>query len=147
MDFVLRPAIADDFEFAFAAKRDAIGPHVISRWGWDEVFQREHHQKRWRDKPWQIIVVEHQAVGTVSIDVQPTHMQFGEFYIVQPYRSRGLGTGVLAQALRLADGQLLETRLEYLKWNPVASLYARHGFSIVGENESHYFLVRPSREA
>jgi GNAT superfamily N-acetyltransferase len=143
MNFLLRPAIAEDIEFAFEAKRDAIGPHVTVRWGWDETFQREHHQKRWGEKPWQVIVFDEKTVGTVSIDVQPTHLRFGEFYILQPYRGQGLGTRVLAQALQLADEHHLETRLEYLKWNPVASLYARHGFSIVGENEIHYFLTRP----
>jgi len=147
MKFLLRPALAEDFEFAFETKRDAIGPHVTARWGWDEAFQREHHQKRWREKPWQIVVIDQKAVGTASVDVQPTHLQFGEFYILQHYRGQGLGTRVLTQALQLADDRNLETRLEYLKWNPVASLYARHGFSIVGENEIHYFLARPPREA
>jgi ribosomal protein S18 acetylase RimI-like enzyme len=69
-------------------------------------------------------------------------MQFGEFYILKTYRSQGIGTKVLAEALKIADRKRLETRLEYLKWNPVALLYAQHGFQIVGENEIHYFLVR-----
>jgi len=147
MELLLRPAIVEDFEFAFEAKRDAIGPHVTARRGWDEAFQLEHHQRRWREKPWQIIVFDQKTVGTVSVDVQPTHLQFGEFYILQNYRGQGLGTRVLAQVLQLADDHKLETRLEYLKWNPVASLYARHGFSIVGENEIHYFLARSPSEA
>jgi len=147
MKSLIRSAIAEDFEFAFEAKRDAIGPHITARWGWDEAFQREHHQRRWREKPWQIIVFDQKAVGTVSVDFQPTHLQFGEFYILQHYRCKGLGTRVLAQALQLADDRKLETRLEYLKWNPVASLYARHDFSIVGENEIHYLLARSPREA
>jgi len=147
MNILLRPAATEDVEFAFEAKRDAIGPHVAARWGWDEAFQRALHQRRWREKPWQVIVVDEKPVGTVSVDVQPTHLQFGEFYILQPYRGRGLGTRVLLEALQLADTQHLETRLEYLKWNPVATLYARHGFRIVSENEIHYFLLRASREA
>jgi hypothetical protein len=28
-------------QFAFDTKRDAIGPHVLARWGWDEQFQLE----------------------------------------------------------------------------------------------------------
>jgi GNAT superfamily N-acetyltransferase len=147
MQFHLQPAIDEDFGFAFEAKRDAIGPHVSARWGWDEAFQLEHHCKRWREKPWQLIVTQQQKVGTVSIDVQPTHLQFGEFYILQPFRRCGLGTRVLEHALELADRQHLETRLEYLKWNPVASLYARHGFRVVDETDVHYLLVRTTRGA
>jgi hypothetical protein len=70
-----------------------------------------------------------------------THLQFGEFYIAGPHRRNGRGTAVLADALRQADLRQLETRLEYLKWNPVGSLYGRHGFRIVRETDSHYFLV------
>ena len=137
MDFGLRPATPDDFRFAFDAKRDAIGPHVAARWGWDEAFQLEHHRQRWSTKPWQIITLESTPIGTVSIDVQPSHLQFGEFYILQPHRSHGIGTKVLLAALATADLNSLETRLEYLKWNRVASLYSRHGFRIVSENDTH----------
>jgi GNAT superfamily N-acetyltransferase len=49
-----------------------------------------------------------EAVGTVSVDVQATHLQFGEFYILRPYRGQGLGTTVLAQTLQLADDRHLE---------------------------------------
>jgi len=35
-----------------------------------------------------------------------------------------------------------ETRLEFLKWNPVGALYFRHGFQVVSEGETH-FLCRP----
>ena len=147
MKFQLRPATPNDFEFAFDVNRDAIGPLIEARWGWDESFQLEHHRKRWITKPWQVITVESTPIGTVSIDVQPSHLQFGEFYILQPHRSLGIGTSVLVAALEIADLAGVETRLEYLKWNPVASLYARHGFRIVSEDDTHYFLIRPPSEA
>lgn len=134
-----------DFEFAFEVKRNAMGPHIVRRWGWDDEFQREHHRRRWRERPWSLIVLAGNRVGTVSIDTRPTHVQFGEFYILEQYRQRGLGTKVLRIALALADEHQMETRLEYLKWNPVGTLYARHGFKIVSENDIHYFLVRPPR--
>ena len=83
----------------------------------------------------------------MSIDFQPTHLQFGEFYILGSHRGKGLGTVVLSDALRQADARGLEVRLECLKWNPVARLYARHGFGVVGESEIHYFLVRQPNAA
>lgn len=143
LNFTLRLATDEDFQFAFAAKRDAIGPHVAVRWGWDDAVQLQHHRRRWQEKPWQIILVSGNPVGTVSIDVQATHLQFGEFYVTEGFRRQGLGTAVLLSALSLADRSHLETRLEYLKWNPVASLYARHGFRVTAESDTHYFLVRP----
>ena len=40
MGFELRPAAPEDFAFAFEAKRDALGPHIAARWGWDDALQR-----------------------------------------------------------------------------------------------------------
>jgi len=142
MTFALRPATPDDFEFAFEAKRDALGPYTAERWGWDDALQTQHHRKQWVEKPWQIILCAGIPVGTVSIHWKPTHLQFGEFYITSSHRRQGLGTAVLSDSLKQADHRRFETRLEYLKWNPVASLYTRHDFRIVSESESHYFLVR-----
>ena len=147
MEFALRPAIADDFPFALEVKRDALGPYIAARWGWDETLQLQYHEKRWAEKPWEIIVCAAVPVGTVSMHWLPTHLQFGEFYIAAPHRRQGLGTAVLSDALKQADQRRLETRLEYLKWNPVASLYTRHSFRMVDENDSHIFLVRSPHEA
>jgi hypothetical protein len=36
-------------------------------------------------------------------------------------------------------------RLEHLKWNPVGSLYKRHGFEVISENDIHYFMERMPR--
>jgi len=40
-----------------------------------------------------------------------------------------------------------QLRLEYLKWNPVGSLYLRHGFKVVSQNDIHFFLVREPNES
>jgi ribosomal protein S18 acetylase RimI-like enzyme len=142
--FTLRAASPEEVDLAFEIKRDAMAPYIIARWGWDEAFQREHHRRRWIEKPWQFICVGSASVGTVSIDWKTSHLQFGEFYIVSRQRGQGLGSRVLEGALRQADARKLETRLEILKWNPVRSLYERHGFRIVGEDDIHYFAVRQS---
>ena len=75
-----------------------------------------------------------------------THIQFGEFYLLPPFQNQGIGTEVLQTVLRLADQTGLPIHLEYIKGNPVGSLYERHGFAVVKESSSHYFLVRGPRE-
>ena len=142
MRIALRPADIGDFDFAFAVKRDAIRSHVEVRWTWDERWQLEHHRKKWESKPWQVLYLEAEPIGTVSIDVQPTHLQFGEFYILAKWRNLGFGTEVMRYALAIGDRERLDTCLEYLKWNPVGSLYKRHGFAIVSESETHYHCER-----
>jgi hypothetical protein len=52
---------------------------------------------------------------------------------------------ILSDFLKECDRTKRPVRLEYLKWNPVGSLYKRHGFEIVAENDIHYFMVREPR--
>jgi ribosomal protein S18 acetylase RimI-like enzyme len=74
-------------------------------------------------------------------------MQFGEFYVIGSHRGVGIGTQVLRRALIEADLRETETRLEFLKWNPVGALYLRHGFQVISESEIHFFATRPPNSA
>lgn len=142
METTLRPAKSSDLEFSFTAKHQALGPHIAKRWGWDDAFQREFHRKRWVGRPWSIIMLGERPIGTVSVEETESHIRFGEFYLLPAHQGQGIGTKVLQSVLKHADAQALPVKLEYLKWNPVGSLYKRHGFVVVDENEIHYFLVR-----
>lgn len=139
---ILRSAVESDFEFSFEAKCQALGPHVSARWEWDEAYQIELHRKRWSERPWSIIDLNGESIGTVSINRTEEHLQFGEFYLLPSFQRRGIGTQVLLSVVKEADRHALPVKLEYLKWNPVGSLYKRHGFEVVAENDIHYFLVR-----
>lgn len=81
-------------------------------------------------------------IGTLSLTDEGDTLRFGEFYIAAAFRGKGLGTEVLQQVIAGCDGSRQKIRLEYLKWNPVGSLYKRHGFRVVSENEIHYFMLR-----
>ncbi|MEC5384797.1 GNAT family N-acetyltransferase [Uliginosibacterium sp. H3] len=138
----LRPATPEDFAFAFEAKREALGPHIRARWAWNEDFQREIHGQRWQERPWFIIEIDGLPIGTLSVEEHADHMRFGEFYLLPAWQGRGIGSDLLRATLRRADELALPVRLEYLQWNPVGSLYLRHGFKQVSESATHFFLVR-----
>jgi len=143
MNTTVRSATKDDFEFAFETKRVALGPHVVARWGWDEHLQRQIHQDRWSARPW--FIVQDQggvSIGTLSVQEHTDHLQFGEFYLLPQFQRQGIGSSLLRSVLDRADSLSLPVRLEYLKWNPVGSLYRRHAFNVVAENEIHFFLER-----
>jgi GNAT superfamily N-acetyltransferase len=141
----LRPATQGDFNFAFDAKCDAMRPHIETKWGWDEDFQRTLHTTRWNEKPWFIIERDAQPIGTVSLHWKPTHLRFGEFYLLSAHRGRGIGGRLLPTILAEADERAMPTQLEVLKWNPARTLYERHGFEMISENEIHYFMLRTQK--
>lgn len=142
MQITLRDAVPEDYKFSLEAKRQALGPHIAVRWEWNEDLQEEMHRKRWNERPWSIIQIEEQAIGTLSFEEKEDHIRFGEFYLLPEYQGQGIGSGLLRVVLDKADTLRLPVRLEHLKWNPVGSLYLRNGFEIVSQNDIHFFLTR-----
>jgi GNAT superfamily N-acetyltransferase len=128
------------FEFAFLAKKEALGPHVAVKWGWDDAFQRRVHSEKWAAKSFFRILVDGEAAGTVAIDESPSHVQFGEFYLLPPFQRKGVGGKVLASVIEKSAERHLPVRLECLKWNPALSLYKRAGFVVTRESDTHYFM-------
>ena len=147
IDLVPMERTADSFEFALAVKKEAFGPHIMKRWGWDEQLQRKTHTERWEAKRFFRILRDGVAVGTVAIDEAPDHLRVGEFYIFSAYQHRGVGTEVLAQILRDADSKNLPVRLECLKWNPALSLYKRFGFVVTHDSETHFHMERQPHDS
>ena len=141
---LLRP---EDVEFSFAAKKEALGPHIRIHWPWDEEYQRRVHRQRFSEKPFFRIERRDEPVGTLSWVIQEDHVRFGEFYLFEKFQRAGLGTRILRHVLGSADARHLSVRLEYLKWNPVGSLNLRHGFVRTHEADIHFFLERPPRRA
>ena len=138
----LRKSDETDFDFAFKVKKDALGPYIADRWGWDEVYQLSIHRERWKEKPWFIITLGENRIGTVSINELEDSVRFGEFYLLNQYQGKGIGTNVLSEFLDGCNKNGSKVKLEYLKWNPVGSLYLRHGFKVISENDAHYFMER-----
>lgn len=131
-----------DIAFAFEAKRAAMGPHIIKRWPWDEAFQLALHERHYSEKPFFEIRRSEQRLGTLSLQRQPDHVRFGEFYLFPEHQGQGVGSTIFAHCLEVADRLQLPVRLEYLHWNPVGSLYRRHGFKEISRSEIHCFMQR-----
>ncbi|WNJ91234.1 GNAT family N-acetyltransferase [Bosea sp. 685] len=142
--FVPLPQTSEARDFAFEAKRAAMGPHILRRWSWDEAFQRDLHRRHFNEKPFFMIRRAGQSIGTLSFVLLPDHVRFGEFHLLPAFHGHGYGTAILRHCLSLADELGLPIRLEHLHWNPVRSLYHRHGFVEIGRSDTHCFLERPA---
>lgn len=146
LTFPRLPRTAEAVAFAFAAKRAAMGPHITRHWPWDEAFQRDLHRRRFDEKPFFQIGRGGRPLGTLSFQVAPDHVRFGEFYLFPAYQGRGFGSAILHHCLSLADQRGLPVRLEHLHWNPVGSLHRRNGFVETGRSDIHTFMERPAPE-
>jgi GNAT superfamily N-acetyltransferase len=143
IEFHLLPKDEPALRYSFEAKRAAMGAYIVQRWGWDETLQIRLHGERFREKPFFKVMRRDHAIGTVSVMQLADHVRLGELYLFPEFQRHGLGGAILRHCLALADAQGLPVRLEYLKWNPVGTLYRRHGFAIIAESEIHWFMERP----
>lgn len=146
LTFPALPQTVEAMDFAFEAKRAAMGPHIVRRWEWDEMFQRQLHQRRFAEKPFFQIRRGGQPLGTLSFQIASDHVRFGEFYLFPAHQGRGVGSTILCHCLALADRCGLPVRLEHLHWSPVGSLYRRHGFAEIGRSETHSFMERATSQ-
>jgi GNAT superfamily N-acetyltransferase len=135
----------EEFEFSFQAKKQALGPYITQKWGWDENFQRELHDKRLRENPFSQIELNGSLIGTLSFQPLPGFMRLGDFYLMASFQGRGIGSRILTHCLQLAGEKNVPMRLEYLLWNPVGSLYRRNGFIEVERTPTHFLMERPKR--
>ncbi len=140
--FHLLPKDEQALRFSFEVKRAAMGPYIVQHWGWDEALQMRLHGERFGEKPVFKVMRHDRAIGTVSVMRLADHVRFGEFYLFPEFQRHGLGSRILKHFLALADAERATVRLEYLKWNPVGTLYLRHGFTVISETDIHWLMER-----
>ena len=72
-------------------------------------------------------------------------MELDDFYILEDFRGKGIGSAVLRQQVEQADQKSLDLRLYVFKKNEAAvRLYQRFGFHIVEEaGNSRWIMLRP----
>lgn len=90
-----------------------------------------------------IIVINNKDVGIFAVD----ESYKGESYISEislnkEYQNKGIGTDILNNLLIKNKQKGLKNKLKVFKNSPAKKLYERLGFSVYGENESHYQMEK-----
>ena len=145
MSIELRPAGESDAEFVYQTKKAALGPFVESRWGWHEDYQRGIHDHSWQHKPWTLILLDGEPIGTVSIDRRQPAVQLGEFYMAPQFQDQGYGSQALVKILYQCDSAGRDCKVSVLKGNRAEALFLRHGFRVIEHDECHSRLIRNPR--
>ena len=131
---------AENFRLALAVKREAMGPYVIPRWGWDGEMQRRTLEEHWASREFRRIVADGETAGTISMERKSDEWSLSDFYLFTAFQGRGIGDAVLTKFLREARQTGMPVALKVIKWNPARTLYERHGFVVSGEIETHYLM-------
>jgi ribosomal protein S18 acetylase RimI-like enzyme len=137
--YSLRQATADDAAFVYHLHRSTMQDYVAQTWGaWNEEFQARMFTHWFEPARFQIVVVDDQDAGLVSVQRRPTELFLNTLEILPAYQNRGVGAAVIRSILAQGQAEGLPVALQVLKVNPARQLYARLGFTVVGETTTHY---------
>ncbi len=141
MEYTLRNVTDEDFEFLFHLHSLTLGPYVEQIWGWDEDWQRANYAVHQPLDFMQIIQVNGQDVGVLSVEDQDDALMLRLIEIHPDRQGQGLGSQVIT-ALQ-EQGQFLKkpVRLRVLTNNPALNLYKRLGFRIVESTPTHHMML------
>ena len=129
----------DDIDFLFRLHRTAMQTYVTQTWGaWDEGWQLQRFQRHFDPDHYQIIVLQGQDIGVISVVRQVSGMLLSNIELLPAYQGQGIGTYLIKTLLDEARQKGLVLTLQVLKVNPARRLYERLGFVISGETVTHY---------
>jgi len=141
-DLGLRKASAPDSEFIYEVKKAALREYVEQTWGWDENFQREYHRLHFVPSATEIILCKGESIGWMIVNRLPERIDIADICILPAYQNRGIGSYLIGQILEEAQQKRLPVSLQVLKVNRAKHLYERLGFSVTGDTETHYRMIR-----
>lgn len=136
----LRPARPDDYDFLYRLHQASMKEYIAQVWGWDETWQQNYFAQHFDPTVSQIIRLRDQDNGVVSILERETEWFINLIEILPEYQRHGIGTAVIQTILDEGKRQGKPVALQVLKINPAQKLYARLGFTLVGETETHYLM-------
>ncbi len=140
MTLYLRAATDQDLRFARDLTRRAMLPYYGRHdllW-LDEGFDQAWH---WRDN--RLICRDAVPLGYISLSRDAHALFIREVHLLPVHRGQGVGHWVLEQVVRQARCERLpRVRLMVFKDNPAQRLYGRHGFEVVGEQDSFLRMER-----
>lgn len=136
----LRQATQNDYDFLYELVKTTMREYVEPIWGWDEKWQRAYFQEHLNPDQVQVVVLDDQDIGAVSVEIKPEEHFLARLYLLPDYQRRGIGTHLLRSILDKAFAQGLAVTLQVLKGNPAKRMYERLGFAKIGETKTHFLM-------
>ncbi len=145
-DIRLRSGTPADLEFIRRVQRESMRPHVERVFGpWHDEEQRRRLYESTDPATHEIIEIGGKPVGCQWIREHPRELELVRLYLLPEVHGQGIGSRLVARLCARADARGLAVRLRVLQGNPARNLYARQGFEVAGESETHVSMARPAR--
>lgn len=141
MEIVLRPAVAEDFEYCkrlYFSEMD----WIIEKLGLDRGRQAVTLRQDWIPEQIRIITLDGSDVGWLQCIGSSDELFVAQLFVDGPFQNRCIGTEVMNRLISEAAHANQAVILAVAKVNPALRLYQRLGFQTVHEDERKYFMRR-----
>jgi ribosomal protein S18 acetylase RimI-like enzyme len=149
----LRAATDADREFlleVYASTRE----DELSVVGWDDATKRgflaqqfaaqdSHYREHYAGATLDVIEVDGAPAGRLYVHRGPSDIRIMDIVLAPAFRGRGIGTGLLQSLIDEAEGSGRKLSIHVEVNNPARALYARLGFTPVGEHGIYLLMERP----
>ena len=150
-----RPAAAGDEGFLrelYATTRPEVAAWALEE---REAFldlqfraQRQAYEARFPGSAHELILLDGRAVGRVWIAWLPDECRIVDLVLLPEHRRSGIGTRIVGEILAEAGRRDLCARLTVERTNaPALRFWARHGFTVIGDDPVYLALERPGTGA
>lgn len=129
--FDIRPARPDDYAFAEALYIDSMRPLMNGLAPWNEAERRAALRRSFKTADTSIIIVEAHDVGWMQVTERDTDYNLAQLQILEHCCGRGIGTALIGDLLRRAEGEGRTVSLSAVRTNRAIGLYERLGFRIL----------------
>ena len=109
--------------------------------------QSRHFQTSYPGATFALILLDALPAGRLYVDRGPDAIRVLDIALLPEHRGAGIGTAVLQDLLREADGTGRRVTLQVARSNPARRLYERLGFVTTSEDEVYLALERPAAPA
>lgn len=145
----LRPAQPDDHDFAAALYFESTKRLLTALGRWQERRVVARFQRAFKPEQTQMICSGGTDIGWMQVSQSTAGFHLHQLHIVDRFRNRGIGTGLINALLDRARALGQPVSLNVIRGNPAISLYSRLGFRVVGKDEEklqmRWQAARPKR--
>lgn len=135
MNFELRPAKDEDFEFAWSLYRELTKPLAEELLEWNDVRQAAVVKEALRLNGTSIIVVNGANAGWLQVRERPTEIYLGQLYITAEMQNHGIGTSLIRDICDRAQIEKKPLTLDVMKNSRARRFYEKLEFCVTGESE------------
>lgn len=91
----------------------------------------------------QVVLFKNQRAGRLIVSRTDEALKLVDITLLPEYRNAGIGTSLIQDLFSEADATQRVVQLQVERTNPQAfSLYERLGFTVTGENQTHFEMER-----